>query len=155
MCVSCIFTNFDLYWAKFCGYGRMQLCVKKILLQASDGLFHYNSYYSTIIPANNSTQSSYWRLSVHIWQYEVLLFSFLINSRTICSRYVYDSSTTLLINKQMKYSILQSFSADSLYLLSYTFYLPLKSDNVHLWLTGLRYRFQPNADCFTEWASEY
>ena len=62
---------------------------------------------------------------------------------TIYSRYVYNSFTTFLINKQMKYDILQSFLDNSLYffyLLPSTF-LP-KSDGVHLRSTGPRCRFQ-------------
>ena len=68
---------------------------------------------------------------------------FLINSRTICSRYVYNSFTTFLINKQMKYDILWSFLDNSLY---FFYLLPSiflsKSDGVHLRLTGPRCRFQ-------------
>ena len=68
---------------------------------------------------------------------------FSINLHMICSRYVYDSFSTFLINKQMKYDILRSFLDNSLYF----FYLPPstflpKSDGVHLRSTGPRCRFQ-------------
>ena len=74
---------------------------------------------------------------------ELYLPPFSINLRTICSRYVYNSFSIFLINKQMKYNILQSFLDNSLYffyLLPSTFLL--KSDGIYLQSTGLRCRFQ-------------
>ena len=74
---------------------------------------------------------------------KLYLLFFSINLCTICSHYVYNSFSTFLINKQIKYDILQSFLDNSLY----SFYLPSfiflpKNDGVRLRLIGLRCRFQ-------------
>ena len=64
---------------------------------------------------------------------ELYLPSFLIDLHIICSCYIYDSFSTFLVNKQMKYDTLQSFLNNSLYffyLLSSIFLS--KSDGVHL-----------------------
>ena len=50
--------NFDLHWAK--------VVCEKFSLQAPEWPFFTTTPHSTIIPANNSTQDSYWRLLAHI-----------------------------------------------------------------------------------------
>ena len=86
---------------------------------------------------------------------------FSIDLCIICSCYIYNSFTIFLINKQMKYNILQSFLNNSLY----SFYLLpsiflLKSQRRSLIINRpqmqiLTVQLFHIVDYFTGWASEY
>ena len=144
----------DLYWAKFCGW-------KNFHCRHQGGLFHHNSHYSTIIPANNSTQSSYRRLSVHIWQYGAL-------SSPLLDRFAYDLQPLYL---QFIFYLLDQQTDEiwhptvfswqfSLLLLPSTFHLPPQKWRRSFTINRPQMqvstvRLPRTVDCSTGWASEY
>ena len=142
MCTFCVFLQILTSTEQRLWIQLLATVHKKFSLQAPEWSFFTTTPHSTIIPANNR----YLELILKAVSPYLIVWSstssFLINSHMICSYlqfiyYLFNQQTDEIWHSMIFFC----HSSDLLLFLPSTFLL-LKVNGIHLWLTGLRCRFQ-------------